>query len=496
MFFDASASVQARAAARVNAKIVATSTILGMTTAELEQEVIKELQENPALEMQELPPVDHDVETLLPDVDPGAGYARCGFDQLPDSDARRTPAIAAGDDDYDPFAIVAAPVTLPEQVLAQLRLQVTAGEVPIASYLVWSLDDRGYLPEGIVSDVAAALGVEAGAVERVLAQLQELDPPGVGARNLRECLLLQLRRLQMEGSTGAPYPLVESLIAAHLEDVGRRRWGSLSRALGASIAEVQAAAVFIKKNLNPYPAQQYYPARGAIRRERPAAPSVLIHEDREMNDYRVEVVESRRFVLRINPLYQLLLHPEAARSAVLPSGRRVGDVDDAMRAALARVALAPEEREHVAIYVERARAFISALRQRYRILQDIAEALVAAQRDFLRYGPLHLRYLTQAMVAEQVHVHPSTVSRATSGKFALLPGNTLTPLSVFFAAELKVREVLRELIEQEVRPLSDQRLAELLTSRGMPLSRQMVAVHREQMGIPSARERARLRRAG
>jgi RNA polymerase sigma-54 factor len=494
MFFDAGASVNAQAAARVSAKVVAASTILAMTAADLEQEVVKEVQENPALEMTALPPADHGAEVAMPNDDPGAGHALRGFDQLPGIVGARMHTGDIGDDEYDPVALVAAPMTLPEQLLEQLRLQIAASEEPIATYLAWNLDEHGYLPEDIVVDAAATLGVNPEAVEGVLAQLQDLDPPGVGARNLRECLLLQTRQLQEEGVS---HPLVEALIQGHLEDVGRRRWGPIARALGVSAADVQAAAAFIKKNLNPYPAQQYYAARGAVRRERPAAPSVLIHEDREREDYRVEVVESRRFVLQVNPLYQLLLHPRAAQSGASSSERRLAyELDDDMRAALAHIELGSEERAHVVTYVERARAFISALQQRYRILQDIAEALVSAQRDFLRRGPLYLRYLTQAMVAEAVQVHPSTVSRATSGKFALLPSHVLTPLSVFFAAELKVREVMRELIEQEETPLSDQRLAEVLTERGMPLSRQMVAVHREQMGIPSARERARLRRSG
>ena len=463
----AQASAGVGVAAHVTAKTVAASAILGMATADLEQAVVKELQENPALEMQMLPPADGAAETLAPP----ARLATPPRDSSIVNAAGGTQATSAGADEFDPLAAVCAPMTLPELLYQQLCLQVATADEPVAAYLVWNLDEHGYLPTDIVADAAEALGVTVDSVTRVLAQLQELDPPGIGARDLRECLLLQLAQLQAEGVVCA---LAEQVVRDYLADIGHRRWGGVARALGVRADDVQAAAAFIKKNLNPYPAQQYYPARAMRHWERPAMPSVLISEDVERERYVVEIVESRRFALRINPLYRALAESASAHGAQLT----------------------PAEREHISTYLERAVAFLSALRRRYRILYDIADVLVTTQREFLRHGPLYLRYLTQAMVAEQARVHPSTVSRATSGKFALLPDDTLSPLSIFFAAELKVREVLRRLIADEEAPLSDQRLSDLLAEQGVPCSRQMVAVHREQMGVPSARERARRRRAG
>jgi RNA polymerase sigma-54 factor len=145
--------------------------------------------------------------------------------------------------------------------------------------------------------------------------------------------------------------------------------------------------------------------------------------------------------------------------------------------------LGEEEREHVREYVSRTRVFLSNLRQRESTLLQIGKAIVARQEAFLHHGVRHLAPMTRAEIAQELGLHESTVSRAVAEKTAILPDRTLLPLSEFFVAARGVQDVLRELIEQETAPLSDQELSRLLQERGYAVARRTVAKYRKQMKI-------------
>jgi RNA polymerase sigma-54 factor len=454
-------------------RLIVANTIIHYSTAELEQAIIRELDENPALELAErltcpicTRPL-HGSQCVF--CSPGGPGERGLRDQSSLVENNFSGALQPDtEDDFDPFWATADPVTLPEYLLGYLRLVLEERDHEIALHVVGNLDAHGYFTSS-PEELASALQVEVSRVRGVLEELQDLDPPGIGARTVQECLLLQLQRLERQGVT---IPSVtRAIIQDHLEALGHNRFEHIRHALTISREDVQAAFFFIRTNLHPYPAHHYYdessdpqPTRLRVR------PSALIHRrPTEPPSYEVEVVEPQRFLVRMNPLYQQL-HQQPHQ-------------------------ISTDERKHVVHFLERARIFMSALQRRHDLLQRLVTYLVTFQRDFLDHGPLYLRHLTQTDVARELGIHTSTVSRATSGKFVQLPSQDLLPLQIFFASETRVQDLVRQIILQETIPLSDERIArQLREQHGITVSRQMIANYRADLKIPAARQRALLQR--
>jgi RNA polymerase sigma-54 factor len=292
-------------------------------------------------------------------------------------------------------------------------------------------------------------------IERVLRRLQELGPAGVGARNVQECLLLQLDRLERNGVSN---PYIREIIGDYWLDLGEHRYGAIAHALGISYEEVVAARDFMRQHLRPFPLERAndgsMPLETAF-----LAPDVIIRLEGE--HLAVEVVESRRFYLRLNPLYQELSHAIAQRQQEVSN----------------------EEREHLNTFVSRARLFLTNMRQRRETIRRIAEYLAERQEGFLRNGVRHLAPLTRAEVAAVIGVHESTVSRATANKFVQIPNREIVPFSTFFTASLSVKDVIAELISNEQAPLTDQEIVETLRQRGFDVARRTVAKYRGQLRI-------------
>jgi RNA polymerase sigma-54 factor len=188
-------------------------------------------------------------------------------------------------------------------------------------------------------------------------------------------------------------------------------------------------------------------------------PDVIIREEHDR--LVAEVVESRRFYLRLSPLYQELSQATA---------RSHQDIST-------------EEREHLSTFVSRARLFLTNLRQRRETIRRIAEYLIERQEQFLRHGVRHLEPLTRAEVAAAIGVHESTVSRATANKYVQIPNKEIVPFSHFFTASLSVKDVIQELISNEATPLTDQDIVEILRKRGFDVARRTVTKYRGQLGI-------------
>ncbi|HLI68763.1 MAG TPA: hypothetical protein VKV19_03300 [Ktedonobacteraceae bacterium] len=447
-------------------RLVVSNTIIQYSAVELEQAIVRELDENPALEMVERVTCQFCSRPLYGGFCPSC--TRIEYEHQAGNPSSEAPSQET-ENEFDPLSTVAAPLTLAESLFMQLRLVLNEQEQAIALHILGSLDEHGYLSTS-PAELARMLQTDTGYVQHVLEELQDLDPPGIGARTAEECLLLQVRRLERDGV--AVPPAVRLIIQDHLEALGHQRFEQIRRVLTISREEVEEAFLFIRANLHPYPAHHYYAWDNPSPPTSPrVVPSVLIQRSATAaSGYEVEVVESQRFLLRVNPLYSQLhqqSHPD----------------------------ISPEEREHVAAFLERARIFIGALQRRHQMLEKVATYLVNVQSAFLDHGPAYLRPLTQTKAARELGVHPSTISRSVSGKFAQLPSRSLLPLYHFFATEARVRELIRLIILQETDPLSDERIAEILrVHHGITLSRQMVANHREALGLPSARQRTILRR--
>jgi RNA polymerase sigma-54 factor len=310
------------------------------------------------------------------------------------------------------------------------------------------------------------LRVDVARVERVLGVLQAQEPPGIGARDLRECLLIQLRSFRDRSRW---HDLAEVMIRDHLTELGERHFPEIARAIGVPQSQVREAWRFIKANLNPFPAHAYAPvggARGGHGQATLVRPDVVIR--RTDHGFEAEVVEGKRYLFRLNPAYR--------RLAVELDPKKYTE----------------EERQHIRQYTQRAQFFIDCIHQRWETLKKIADALVEYQYEFLEKGVRYLRPLTRGELAERVGLHESTISRATANKYVLLPEGRTVPFDDFFDASLRAKDTLRELISSENprNPFSDEELAAMLAARGLPVARRTVAKYREAMHILPSRLRS------
>ncbi|NTV62526.1 MAG: hypothetical protein HGA65_03175 [Oscillochloris sp.] len=429
---------------RVTPALLNLAHMLVLPSMDLQQMVQQEIAENPALE---------EVEAFL------QICGRCGspiIDGLclacASADTARAPSADMRMEDSDPLLFIAAPRSLSESLLADLYATLPTSEHPIALSLVGNLDDRGFLVE-TPEDLADLLGVRTERVQMVLQRLRELGPPGIATQTPQECLLAQIEALEDQGIT---CPYVRRVIRDAFADLGAGRFKQIARRLQISYAEMDAVRAFIRRYLWPYPAQAALAETAPAQRPRYRVADISIVERDEV--FSVEVLHSLRRVLRLNPIYQ-----ELARTSAT---------------------LSDAERAHVQEYMSRARTFLSNLRQREVTLQRIGEAIVVRQEAFLRHGVRHLAPMTRSEIAHDIGVHESTVSRAIAEKSILLPDGSLLALSELFIAARGVQDVLREIIANEPRPLSDDDLAGQLRERGYLIARRTVAKYRDLMRIP------------
>jgi RNA polymerase sigma-54 factor len=356
------------------------------------------------------------------------------------------------DNQADLLLFVAAPHSMTEGLLIDLYASLPEADHSIADALVGSLDDQGFLVDD-PADLAKTLSIDPERVTHVLHTLREIGPPGIATRDTRACLLAQIAALEEQGTDCSH---AAAVVEHHLEDLGEHRYKQIAHHLQISIEEVQTAHEFIQHNLFPYPSQVALHEPGLMPdRTRYRTPDMVISE--KEGSFIVEVIGSPRRYLRMNPLYQELVH-------------NTSELDE-------------DERTHVQEYVARTRVFLANLRQRESTLKRIGDSIIARQQEFLREGVRHLAPMTRADLATELGLHESTISRAVAEKTALLPDKTLLPLSEFFVAARSVQDVLRELIETEQTPLSDHELARMLTERGYPVARRTVAKYRTQMKI-------------
>jgi RNA polymerase sigma-54 factor len=446
---------------RVSPRLIAVNHILAISSQELQETIAHEVDENPALDLIEsaICPVcgqpmngrecEHSARKQddEPRFDPTEQYL--------DNIALKSSTVVR-DDDFDLLNAVAAEATLEEKLSRDLAAMLSPEQLPIAEYLVGSLDENGYLSCSIY-EVCTEFDVNPEQVEEVLARLQSLDPPGIGARDLKECLALQLQYLAGQGTDN---PLALRLVEDHLDEVGKHKFVPLAQLLGVAPADVEEAWEFIRSELNPHPLLGYdgvLSHRGLRLGLGNVIPDVIITESEE--GFEVEVVESRRFSLSVNSMYRRLL-TEA----------------DGMP-------LSPDERQHIQEYVSRARIFMANIMQRRQTIQKVTECLVECQADFLRYGIRHLKPLTRNMLADMVGVHESTISRATAAKYVRLPNGQVMAFRDFFRASLNVKDLIAEMVSHETEPLTDQEIASRLKESDYDVARRTVAKYRAQLGI-------------
>ncbi|HLZ26609.1 MAG TPA: RNA polymerase factor sigma-54 [Chloroflexota bacterium] len=448
---------------KVSARLVAANHVLELSSQALQQAIATELHDNPALELVEVPTCGVCGTALHGSICPnciqrqktgpqaaGVGDAASNFDDLRD---RR----GSEDDEFDPLTRVASEQTLAEKLLADLGAILASADLPIAEYLIGSLDDKGYLGARL-ENIAYELGTDVDAVQAVLRVLQAQDPVGIGARNLRECLLLQLDHL---AERGLSQPFAREIVSLYLTELGEHKFARIAADLKISTEQVSDAWEFVKQKLNPHPAHGFSPTNASDRDTRAMyiTPDVVI--TRGSDGFEVDVVESHRFALRVNPLYTRL-------AADLRRGAE---------------SMSPEEKQHVQQYAGRAKMFIANITQRRQTMFKITTCIVEQQRAYLEHGVRALQPLSRARIAQQIGLHESTVSRATASKYVMLPNGEVIPYAHFFTPSLGVKDVLKEVIEKEGRPMSDSDIVARLQEQGIHIARRTVAKYRAQLKI-------------
>lgn len=390
-----------------------------MPWLELEQTVQRELAENPALELASVP-----------------GWR----------DRGATVSSAA-----ELTRIASRPPVL-EELERELRLIAPGHCVAAAIYLLYSLDSRGYLT--VARDALAdEMGTSLQVVDEALEALHQLDPPGIGARDPRECLLLQCHRLEQEGVDCEP---ARRILTEAWDDFAHLNWEGVARKVGLSIDAVEAAREFVARNLYPYP---LHITGSTLRGTVLPQPDLMVTRESQEGRvlYGIQIPAEEVWGLRISDSFQRF-EPLGEASAMSGS-----------------------EQAWVRTHVERARLFMAALDQRWRTLRRVGEYLIEHQSGFLDHGPRELRPLTRAAVAQSLGVHESTVSRAVSEKTVQLPGGRLLPLSVFFETGLPIKQAIAAVVAGSNGRLSDREISVRLKSEGFNLARRTVAKYRQEM---------------
>lgn len=468
-------------------RMIQSMEILQLPIMALQERIDQEIQENPILDLREEDPdlPAEEVEAEAPDaptdeerelvIDETHDNER-DFERLlkmdeewPDhfeehSRPSRNRMEEEGERKHDAMAnMIARPPSLHDYLRDQLGWFDLDPEVrAMAERVIYNLDVNGYLqssledligPTGTPDDLALA--------RRSLAIVQRLDPPGVGAHDLRECLLLQL-------TPGLPhYDEMKTLVASHLEDIEHNRLPIIARKTGYSIATIQEAIRHLRL-LNPKPGKDF-----ADEHIPTVTPDVFV-EQGEDGRYRVRLEDGRTPSLFISPYYRKLLQSGTAND---------------------------ETREYIKQKLSSAQWLIDSIEQRRNTLTRVAQAIVDHQTEFLDKGPESIKPLKMQQIADKVSVHVTTVSRAVDDKWIQTPRG-IFPLKRFFcggtvsadAEEVAwdtVRLKLQELIDNENKqdPLSDEALVVELAKQGITVARRTVTKYRKAMKIPSSRQR-------
>lgn len=362
---------------------------------------------------------------------------------------------------YDNF--VADEETLKDYLLMQLKVtKLDPKIVKVCEYIIENIDDNGYLHMND-EEAMVLFNHTSEEIDQMIRLIQTFDPPGVCARSIKECLLIQMYQQGFEDSLEA------TLVIDHLEALGEKRFAQIAKKVGESAERVQEAYDYIK-TLEPKPGRSF----SSLREVRYIVPDVYVEKVKD--EYVVMVNDAAAPRLQINSFYKGLLKQLSK---------------DTMTT------------EYISKNLQSALRIIKSIEQRRNTIYRVCNAIIEYQYEFFEKGMLYLKPLNLRNIADEIEVHESTVSRAVNGKYIQCP-NGLFEIKYFFQSGVKgaggegvssesVKSVMKEMIDREnsKKPLSDQAIADTLVDTGINISRRTVAKYRDEMNILPSSKRKR-----
>ena len=444
------------------AHLAQTMSLLELNTAELGQKIEAELAKNPALEIIDrrrcptcqrilresgLCPYCINIKDCFPE------QPIVYFSYI--NDFFHQPRIREADNDLPDDNFAAHTETLTEYVIRQITPELPKVDRPIAMHILSCLDVDGLLSIPI-TEIARYHHVTLSHVQSVIRIIQHSDPLGVGSPSPKDALLIQLEALS---ELCSPPLYTADAIQSGMEFLTPHHCSDLARILKISTSDAKEIVQFISDNLNPFPGRAFW---GDIRTGQSDSPPVYHQpdaiitpiDDSTDSPLMVEVFSPYAGILRVNPLF---------RQAI----QEVGD----------------EKTEQWKSDLGRAELLVKCLQQRTTTIVRLMHRLAVIQRDFIMRGDQHLTPQTRANLADVLEVHESTISRAVANKTVQLPNGHIIPLSKFFDRSLQVRTALKQIIEEEETPLSDNAISDMLNELGFSVARRTVAKYRSMEGI-------------
>ncbi|MDK2835849.1 MAG: polymerase sigma-54 factor [Thermosediminibacterales bacterium] len=433
-------------------------TILQLSSLELSEYIEQELLNNPILELKE---TDEEFESLNKTQETNEIDWEDYFQEHYDPGFAKSFREIKEDYSYENF--VTKGPTLQEHLLFQLHLtNISERYREIGEFIIGCLDRNGYLTYS-TDDIVKHLNVKPTEVEEVIGLIQTFDPAGVGARNLQECLLIQINQRGIKNHN------LELLVKHYLDELAHARYTKIAEALNISLKEVQELRDILH-TLEPKPGRNFHD----INETQYITPDAIV--EKVGDEYIVVINDTTAPRLRINNFYKSLLSMESKESST--SKFLVNKFESALW-------------------------LIKSIEQRRMTLYKVVKSIVDIQRDFLDYGVRHLKPLTLKDIADLIGVHESTVSRATNGKYVQTPRGVFE-LKYFFTSSIdrvngsatsseSIKKMLVDFIKQEDshKPYSDQKLAEMFKARGIVISRRTIAKYRDELNIPPSTKRKR-----
>ncbi len=469
MRLDTSQQMRTDMKLRMAPRMIQSMEILQLPLMALQERIDQELSENPILvDLRESTAPEPEPEPVAAKTEEAAPTQTDEFDDWDSFGEGHRLSRAAlseeADRKHDAMQNMASrPESLHDDLAHQVGFMDCEPHIrAFAEFIVFNLDDNGFLKSDLsdlIRDFAENITLED--AEEALQLVQRLDPPGIGARNLKECLLLQL-------TPETPLrDVLHRLISDHLDDIGQNRLPAIEKRTGYSLDLIKEAIEGLS-HLNPRPGARFTPTNSQY-----VLPDLIV-EPTERGDYEVRLIDEHTPQLAISRIYQRMLKDKQAD---------------------------PVTREFIQKKIQSAKWLIESIEQRRSTLLKVAKAIIEHQKDFLDKGPESIEPLKMQQIADRVHVHVTTVSRAVDDKYVQTPRGIFS-LKRFFGGGTTtadgeevawdtIKQKLLEVIgkEDKQNPLSDEEIVEALSKSGLPVARRTVTKYRKALRIPSSRQR-------